>query len=391
MKTAATVEKTDNTGGAVLHMAFELGRKKWKVGFTTGLGQKPREKNVNGGDTKTVLAEIESAKRRFGLAEDVRVVCCYEAGPEGFWLHRFLVAHQVENLVVDSSSIEVNRRKRRAKSDGLDLRALLTLLVRHTMGEKKVWSVVRVPDVGSEDARHLHRELAALVEERTRIRNRIRALLCTQGLQVRRWPSLREDLAGMRLWDGSELGKQLRERIERELERLDVVTQQARALEQEMEAELATVVPAGSSVAKMQRLAYLRSIGTQTARVMAMELFGWRQFQNRRQVGGIVGLASTPYQSGESDHEQGISKAGNVWIRRVAIQLAWNWIRWQPQSELSQWFEKRFAHGGRRQRRVGIVAVARKLLIALWRYAEGGAVPAGAITGQVETYVLKVA
>lgn len=391
MKTAATVEKADSTGRAVLHMALELGRKKWKVGFTTGLGQKPREKNVDGGDTKAVLAEIELGKRRFGLAEDVRVVCCYEAGPEGFWLHRFLVAHEVENHVVDSSSIEVNRRKRRAKSDGLDLRALLTLLVRHTMGEKKVWSVVRVPDVASEDARHLHRELAALVEERTRIRNRIRALLSTQGLGVRRWPQLREQLMGMRLWDGTELGKQLRARIERELERLGVVAQQIGALEQEMAAELTTVVPAGSAVAMMQRLAELRSIGTQTARVMALELFGWRQFRNRRQVGGIIGLTPTPYQSGESAHEQGISKAGNVWIRRVAIQLAWNWLRWQPQSELSQWFETRFAHGGRRQRRVGIVAVARKLLIALWRYAEGGAVPAGAITGQVETYVLKVA
>jgi transposase len=372
-------------------MAFELGRKKWKVGFTTGLGQKPREKNVDGGDTKAVLAELALAKRRFGLAADVRVVGCYEAGPEGFWLHRFLGAHGVENHVVDSSSIEVNRRQRRAKSDGLDLRALLTLLVRHTLGEKKVWSVVRVPDVASEDARHVHRDLATLVEERTRGRNRIRALLYTQGLQVRRWPQLRAELQAMRRWDGTELGQPLRDRIERELVRLEGVAQQIKALEQEMEVELTAAVPAGSAGAMMQRLAALRSVGPQTARVLAFELFGWRQFRNRRQVGGLIGLTPTPYQSGASAHEQGISKAGNVWIRRVAIQLAWNWLRWQPQSELSHWFERRFAHGGRRQRRVGIVAVARRLLIALWRYAEGGAAPVGAILGPMDTYVLKVA
>jgi transposase len=390
MTTAATAGAASSMEGGILHVAFELGRKKWKLGFTIGLGQKARKKNVEGGNTTAVLNEVAAAKRRFGLPEDARVVSCYEAGPEGFWLHRWLESVGVENVVVDSASIEVNRRKRRAKSDGLDVQGLLKLLCRHTMGEPKVWSVVRVPPPQIEDARQLHRELATLTAERTRIRNRVRGLLAVHGASVRRWSKVREELETMRLWDGSALGERLRRRLEREIERMEIVQRQIRGLEQEMEAELKQAAEPGSALEMMQRLVNLRGIGAQGARIMVVELFAWRGFRNRREVGGCTGLTSTPYQSGMTLHEQGIDKAGNVWLRRVATQLAWSWVRWQPNSELTVWFNRRFATAGRRERRVGIVAVARKLVIALWRYAFGAELP-GAVTGQVETYVLKAA
>ncbi len=391
MKTAATQVEVDSKQAEVLYMAFELGRKKWKLGFTTGLGQKARQRTVPAADMPAVLAEIERARQRFGIRTAARVVSCYEAGPDGFWLHRYLLAQAVENVVVDSASIEVNRRQRRAKSDGLDVQALLTLLIRHTMGEKRVWSVVRIPSPAVEDARQVHRELATLIEDRTRIRNRVRGLLAVHGVSVQQWSKLREELETMQLWDGTTLGVQLRQRLHREIERLAVVTRQIRTIEQTLRAELRAAAAAGTPAAMMQRLVELRSIGPQGARVMVLELFGWRQFRNRREVGAVMGLTPTPYQSGERCHEQGISKAGNKWLRRVAIQLAWAWVRWQPQSELTQWFTARFAAGGRRQRRVGIVALARKLMIALWRYAQSGVRPAGAIRGPVDTYVLKAA
>jgi transposase len=391
METAATQGQVDSKQAQVLYMAFELGRKKWKLGFTIGLGQKARRRTIAGGDMAAVRREIAAARRRFGLSAAARVVSCYEAGREGFWLQRWLVAHGVENVVVDSASIEVNRRKRRAKSDGLDVADLLKLLCRHTMGEPKVWSVVRIPPPEIEDARQLHRELATLTEERTRIRNRVRALLTTQGLAVGGWAQLRAHLQTMRLWDGAELGAHLRRRVERELERLELVQRQLRAVRQRMKADLEAAAEAGSPGAMMQRLVELRSIGPQSARVMVLELFGWRQFQNRREVGAAMGLTPTPYQSGDSCHEQGISKAGNKWLRRVAIQVTWSWVHWQPESELTKWFTLRFATGGRRQRRIGIVALARKLMIALWRYAVRGELPAGAMVGQVAPYVLKAA
>ena len=191
--TTTALETVPSTRAAVLHLALELGARKWKLAFSTGLGQKPRERNVAAGDTQALCDEVELAKRRFGLPEDARVLSCYEAGPEGFWLHRCLRAHGIANHVVDSSSIEVNRKQRRAKTDRLDVRALLKLLIRHALGEEKVWRVVHVPTVTAEDRRQLHRELAALTEDRTRIRNRVRGLLKTQGVVLpkgMRWQKL---------------------------------------------------------------------------------------------------------------------------------------------------------------------------------------------------------
>ena len=392
--TTTTTREATSTSGQVLHVAVELGARKWLVGSSPGWGQRPRERPVAGGDGPALLEEIARAKQRFGLPAAARVVCCYEAGPDGFWLYRFLRAHGVECVVVDSSSIEVNRQKRRAKTDTLDVRALVRLLIRWQLGEEKVWRVVHVPDATAEDRRQWHRETAALTEERTRIRNRVRGLLKSQGIDLRPgtpWKKLDAVLAREQLWDGSPIGRQLLERLGRELERMALLDEQLRTVRRAMLQELKTVGETAGPVAMMQRLVELRGIGVQISRVLVMELFAWRDFTNRRQVGGCVGFNAPPYQSGDTSREQGISKAGNVWVRRVLGQLAWSWVRLQPQSELTQWFTKRFAHGGRRQRARGIIALARKLLIALWRYVHGGAAPAGAVFGQDAIYELKAA
>jgi transposase len=392
--TTTTTPDATSTSGAVLHVAVELGLRKWTVGSSPGFGQRPRERKVAGGDGPALLEEIARAKKRFGLPAEARVVCCYEAGPDGFWLYRLLCAHGVECVVVDSSSIEVNRQKRRAKTDRLDVRALVRLLMRWVLGEEKVWRVVHVPDAVAEDRRHWHREIAALTEERTRLRNRVRGLLKSQGIDLRRgtrWKTLRDALAHQTLWDGSALGPLLQERLGRELERMALLDEQVRTVRRAMIQELKTVGETTGPVAMMQRLVQLRALGVQISRVLVMELFAWRDFTNRRQVGGCVGFNATPYQSGDTSREQGISKAGNVWVRRVLVQLAWSWVRLQPHSELTQWFTRRFAQGGRRQRARGIVALARKLLIALWRYVHGGEAPAGALFGQDAIYELKAA
>jgi transposase len=390
MTAAAATTTSGTTPARVLHLAFELGRKTWRLGVTTGLGQKVRRKAITGGDTAALAREVMAAKQRFGLGADAPVVSCYEAGPEGFWLHRWLTAHGIANVVVDSASILVDRRRRRAKTDRLDVDELARLLCRHTLGEKKVWGVVRVPPPQIEAARQLHRELATLVEERTRIRNRMQGLLAASGVRLRGWSAVRRQLTALRQWDGTPLAPALRQRLEREVQRLELLQQQLRELQQALAEELATPVEAQSALAMMQQLTALRGIGAQGARVLTVELFAWREFRNGREVGGCSGLTPTPYQSGTTQHEQGIDKAGNRWLRRVAVQLAWSWVRWQPHSPLTQWFVRRFAGGGRRQRKVGIVAVARKLVVALWRYVHGGELP-GAIVGELASYRLRVA
>jgi transposase len=278
--------------------------------------------------------------------------------------------------VVDSSSIEVNRRARRAKTDRLDTERLLALLLRYVGGEQSALRVVRVPGEADEEGRHLHRELLALKRDRTRVTNRIMGLLATQGVHV----SVRRDfpvrLDQLRLWNGQPLPAALRTRLAREWQKVELFTTQIADLERaRREAVCHSNEPA---VALVRRLRELRGIGDQAAWLFVMELFAWRQLKNRRQVAAITGLAPTPYQSGSLDREQGISKAGNAAVRAIAIQIAWMWLLHQPQSRLAKWYEARFAHGGQRARKIGIVAVARRLMIDLWRYVEAGVIPEGA-------------
>ena len=360
----------------VLYFSQELGSKNWKLAFTVGLGQKPRLRTITARDTDALLAEIKSAKKRFGLPEKTAIVSCYEAGRDGFWLHRFLLAQRFENLVVDSASIEVNRRKRRAKSDRLDAVKLVEMLIRWCNGEKKVWSVVRVPTVEDEDHRQLHRELIVLKIERTAHINAIKGLLAGLGLQASVDGSFPERLQKLRQWDGSPVPPALTGRLLREFDRWQLAGRQIHELEQERTRQIRhEQTPA---VQQTRQLLNLRGIGDNGAWLLVNELFSWRRFQNRRELGSLAGLTPTPYDSGESRREQGISKAGNRRVRWMMVQLSWGWLQYQPDSELSQWYQRRFGGGNSRVRKIGIVALARKLLIALWKYLETGQPPAGA-------------
>src|SRR5215470_3632737 len=377
MTTTAPHNANSNIADVPLFVAFELSEKTWKLGFTTGHGHKPRERSIPARDQERVLNEMAQAKRRFGLPATAPVVSCYEAGREGFWLHRFLLAQSLTNHVVDSSAIEVSRRQRRAKSDGLDVRKLLSMLMRYHQGERHVWQVVKVPSVEAEDQRHLHRDLETLKQERASTMTRIQGLLSRQGLRGPSLTKVPEHLEALRLWDGAPLPPELRRRVLRVYAHYTFVSAQIAAVEAERRALLQT--SSDASLDKVRQLMQLKGIGINETWLLVMEFFGWRVFTNRREVGGLAGFTPTPYQSGASAREQGITKAGNRHVRWMTTELAWSWLRFQPDSALSVWFRERFGSGGKRLRRIGIVAVARKLLIALWRFLETGVLPAGAV------------
>ena len=364
------------TPASVLYMALELSAGTWKLAFTIGLGQKPRLKTIAARSTISLHFEIKAAKKRFGLSEDAPVLSCYEAGRDGFWLHRFLLSEGVQNQVVDSASIEVNRRQRRAKSDGLDATKLVEMLIRWHNGERKVWKVVRVPAVADEDQRQLHRELIALKAERLAASNSIKGLLATLGLVVIVDETLPTQLERLRQWDGAALPPNLHQRLLREFARWQLITGQIDGLERERSAKLRD--DKTPHIEKVRRLMNLGGIGQNGSWLLVYEYFSWRQFKNRRELGSLAGLTPTPYDSGESRREQGISKAGNRRVRWMMNELAWGWLRYQPKSKLSQWYQRRFGQGNKRLRKVGIVALSRKLLIAMWKYVEGGEAPEGA-------------
>lgn len=373
-KTICTVNNTPVSGR--LYLALELSQAEWKLGFTVGLGQAPRLRSLKARELDGLKREIEQAKVRFSLPKEAVVLSCYEAGRDGFWLHRYLESMGVNNLVVDSASIEVNRRFRRAKTDRLDVGKLLNMLVRYHHGEPKVWSVVHVPSVAVEDQRQLHRELMALKREQTHHINRLKGLLVSQGVELEVKRDFVEELAEVRLWDGSKIGAGLRTLLEREVVRLELVHHQIHELETQRKELLKN--SSDPAMEQVRRLLQLKGIGINSAWVDVMEFFAWRDFHNRREVAALAGLTPTPYSSGESGREVGISKAGNRPVRALAIEIAWSWLRNQPNSQLSRWYRKRFAQGGSRVRRIGIVALARKLLIALWQYVEYGVLPEGA-------------
>jgi transposase len=362
--------------GPVLYLAFELGRSSWKLAFTIGAGQKPRLRSLPAGSLVGLAFEIKKAKERFSLPQNATVISGYEAGRDGFWLHRFLVHEGIQNLVVDSASIEVNRRKRRAKSDRLDAVKLVSMLIRWHHGEDRVWAVVRVPTVDDEDRRQLHRDLIRLKAQRTEHGNRIKGLLAGLGLAVTIDARFAERLERMRQWDGSEVPPGLRACLTREFERRQRVARQISELESERRKQIRDQTD--PQMDQVRRLLQLKGIGKNTAWLLVREVFGWRRIQNRRELASLAGLTPSPFDSGETRREQGISKAGNRRVRWMMIELAWLWLRYQPDSELSRWFRERFSRGNSRLRKTGIVAVARKLLIALWKYLQTGEVPAGA-------------
>jgi transposase len=382
MTTPAANHQVIITAGAmvtVLFLAFELSTKgNWKLAFTVGPGQKPRIRDVPPRDFAAVQQEIVAAKERFKLPEDCRVVSCYEAGRDGSWLHRFLASIGVKNKVVDSSSIEVNRRKRQAKTDRLDATKLVTMLIRWFGGEEKVWSITQVPSEEDEDARQLERELTTLKGDQTRLINSIKGLLIAQGIHVKTiGKDFEQWLPKARRWNGTPIPKSLGVRILVKLERLKLVRDQISALEKERRKQLKEGTSKAATTART--LYRLKGIGETGSMVISTEMFAWRLFNNRKEVGSSVGLTGTPFQSGGSAREQGIDKAGIKQVRRIIVDIAWGWTRHQPDSALTLWFTERFADAGKRQRKKGIVGLARKLLIALWRWVDKGILPDGAV------------
>jgi transposase len=361
----------------ILYLSFELSDVNWKLGFTTGTGRRPRQRNIKARDLDALEEEVRRAKKRFDLPETTQVVSCYEAGRDGFWLHRYLVEQGIENLVVDSSSIQVNRRARQAKTDGMDVEKLVSQLIRYRSGERDVWSVLHVPSVEEEDNRQLHRELKTLKKDQTRHINRIKSYLVGQGIRMKIKKEFLKEIEGVRKWDGSQLPESLKARLRREYQRLQLVQEQIKDLERERVDAIRHSEE--ESVKTVRNLLKLKGIGLNASWLFGMEFFSWRTFNNRKEVGSLSGLVPMPHQSGDSYREKGISKAGNRHIRSMAIEIAWGWLRYQPESELTKWYEKKFSQGSKRIRKIGIVALARKLMIELWRYLETGAVPEGAV------------
>ncbi len=284
MATQARTQHREDAGGTpTLFLAFELGVVTWRLGFTTGTAQRPRERQVPAGAVETVLVEIDWAKQRFGLPDHTQVVSCYEAGRDSFWLHRFLVAHGIENLVVDSSSLEVNRRQRRAKTDRLDGHKLLAMLLRYRTGEQRVWSVVRVPSDDDEDRRQLHRELVTTKRGRTRIMNRIKGLLAGYGVRLTLWGDVPTQLAHLQQWDGTPLPPALRARLQREYQKVGFLTEQIAALEAKRRMLLRT--SEAPAVKQVRQLNTLRGIGLNSAWLSVMEFFAWRDLRTPKPVG----------------------------------------------------------------------------------------------------------
>ena len=360
-----------------LFVAFELGNAEWKLAMTTSIEQAPLVRTMPARERTTLQADLVRAKIHFGLPATAPVRSCYEAGRDGFWLHRYLTGAGITNSIVDSASIEVNRRRRRTKTDRLDACKLATMLIRAEAGERKVWSVVKVPTPTDEDRRQVHRELLFARRDRGRHTNRIKGLLAAQGVPLARIQELPSHLVTARLWDETPLPPLLRVRLAREWDTVLGYTARIRVLRQERRALLkATDDPA---IAQVWQLNQLMGIGIDSAWLYVMEFYAWREFRNRRQVGGLAGLTDTHYQSGDLQHEQGISKAGNRWVRALAINTAWAWLRFQPTSALTRWYQAKFGSGSSRVRKIGIVALARKLLIAFWRYLDQGILPEGAV------------
>jgi transposase len=365
-------------------VAIELSRSRWLIGVLPPRSTKVSVRAIAGGDTARLMEHLDKTRgllaRRFGTPVGLKV--CFEAGYDGFWLARLLRDRGVEVFVLDASSFLVSRRGRRAKTDRIDVEAMTFTLRAYLAGDPSVCRVVPIPTPEAEDAKRLSRERTRLAAEKTRHVNRIRGLLSLHGIRSIEglWggSDWRAQLDGLRTGDGRSLGRFLKNEIAREFERLHLVLQQTKVLEAERRDALldpASPFPDSEKVAILTKLA---GIGELSATLLVAEVFH-RSFQNRRHLGSYLGLAPSPHASGDTHRDQGISKAGNKPARTLLVEIAWSWMRHQPSSELAAWYRGKFAGQGARGRKVGIVAVARRLAIALWRFVEHGVVPPGAI------------
>lgn len=377
-----TAVAPDAGEGVRIYLALELSRSSWLVASHTPAADKISRHKLAAGDIDGLLALIERLRTRVEhqTGQPVQVISCYEAGYDGFWLDRKLKAEGVINHVMDPASIQVNRRARRVKTDAVDAEALLRALMAFCRGEKKVCSMVRVPTRDEEDAKRLSREREQLIKERVRHVNRIKGLCATQGIYD--YQPLKADrverLDELRTGDGEPLPDRLKNEIRRQLERLKLLLELIGTVEAERDAVVKADKPASEADRKIRALAKLRGIGPEIATVLYNEVF-YRQFANRRDIAGYVGLTPSLFASGDLRHDQGISKAGNPRARATMVELAWLWVRHQSGSDLTGWFLTRVSGIKGRIKRIAIVALARKVLVALWRYLETGVVPTGAV------------
>ncbi len=363
----------------ILAVSLELASAKWKMALHDGQRENAAIRTVDADEPASrlqqVLIEIAKIKAKWELPESIRVVVLYEAGQDGFWIARALESHGVEALICDPASLLVARHARRAKTDRLDAIALVSALRAWLGGKRDAMRVIRIPSLEAEEQRHLVRDRGELQKEEMQHRDRVRKLLRTVGSWERVGDDFAERLAqgAIRCYDGTALPQHLQERLERECVRLSLVAQQFKALEKDLIKQLPEAVQA--KVSKLQRL---RAVGKVGSERLVLELF-WRKFNDRRQVAAAVGLVPQPFDSGNSHADQGISKQGNRRVRSLLIEMSWFWLRYQPTSAISRWFaERTMGSKSKRGRRIAIVAVARRLVIALWRYLEHGVVPEGA-------------
>ena len=367
--------------GAIF-VSLELSRSTWLItSLSPGGGEKMSKHQVRGGDIAALLARFAELKAR-ALARTGKsfpLVVIQEAGLDGFWIHRALVGEGIESHVVDPASVATSRRRRRAKTDRIDGEALVRTLLAHKRGEPRVCAMVRVPTPEEEDRRRLCRELKSLVGERIRHVNRLKGLFFAQGIgdyEPRR-SDRRERLDGLRTGDGRPLPEHLKALARRELDVIELLNAQIEEVKAGRDALLAAARATASPPAPVAMLLGLKGVGPGFAGALWSEgLF--RHFDNRRQVAAYAGLAPTPWQSGRVDHEQGVSKAGNPRLRAVIVEMAWLWLRHQPDSALARWYRDRVRRDGGRMKKVAVVALARKLLVALWRYVTAGVVIEGA-------------
>src|SRR5947209_9898118 len=364
-----------------VYAAIELSKKTWMLGIAHPDRDRPSIHRVSGGNIAELVSRLRVAARN-----NRRILVCYEAGYDGFWLARALAKMDIECRVPDPASIQVNRRARRVKTDRIDVLALLRALIAIDRGERHVCAVVRVPTVEEEDARRSHRERQRLVRERTGHINRIKGLLFAQGIRgiepKRR--RTRIDFGKLTTAEGRPLAERLRCELEREYQRLELIESQLRIVEKERDTADAQD-PAVER--KRELLCALQGVGGASAAILSREVFA-RPFASRRQLGSYLGLTPSAYDSGSTTRCQGISKAGNSWARRVLIEVAWLWRKYQPGSPLSHWYARKTADQSPRIRRIMLIALARKLAISLWRYVETGLVPDGAVMAKTTPHMV---
>ena len=360
--------------------ALELSSKKWVLAVQLP-GEARRSRHVLDADGARLIGFIDELKARSAAAKRkiTRVILTHEAGRDGFWLARFLIRHGIEVHVMQPSSVPVDRRSRRAKTDAIDVELLLRTLLAFLRGEPRVCSMVPIPDAAAEEARRAHRERDGLVKERGRLVSKIGAILATLGITgfspCRK--DRRKQLEALRQIEGDPVPPLAQAQILRLIDRLELVLLQIKQLEAARDAVLDQEAAADTAEGMIQTLAQLRAIGPQFATLLTREAFV-RKFKDRRALASYVGLCGAPFASGGLSRDQGIGKDGNARLRAGMIELAWLWLRWQPDSALSIWFCRRVGQAKGRARKIAIVALARKLLVALWRYAMDGVVPEGA-------------